>query len=111
MINITKVELELIPDPDMYIFFEKLMRGVLSYISNRYSEDSNNYLKSDGPKQESKYIIYLETNNLHRYTVSKFLPASSFQLIDPKELDLKINILSIVRKDVFSKLMFNILKN
>ena len=23
MLNITKVELELIPDPDMYIFFEK----------------------------------------------------------------------------------------
>ena len=37
MLNITKVELELISDPDMYIFFEKGMRGIVSYISNRYS--------------------------------------------------------------------------
>ena len=27
MLNMTKVELELIPDPDMYIFFEKGTRG------------------------------------------------------------------------------------
>ena len=31
VVNITKVELELIPDPDMYIFFEKGTRGGVSY--------------------------------------------------------------------------------
>ena len=36
-LNMTKVELNLIPDPDMYIFFEKGTRGGVSYISNRYS--------------------------------------------------------------------------
>ena len=35
MPNMTKVELELIPDPDMYIFFEKVIRGGASYISKR----------------------------------------------------------------------------
>ena len=35
MLNMTKVELELIPDPDMYIFFEKVIRGGASYISKR----------------------------------------------------------------------------
>ena len=34
MLNITKVELEFIPDPDMYIFFEKGKRGGVSYISH-----------------------------------------------------------------------------
>ena len=33
MVNMTKVELDLISDPDMYIFFEKGMRGGVSYIS------------------------------------------------------------------------------
>ena len=42
----TKVELELISDPDMYIFFEKIMRGGDSYIFNRYSKVNNKYLKS-----------------------------------------------------------------
>ena len=35
ILNMTKVELELIPDPDMSIFFEKGMRGGASYICNR----------------------------------------------------------------------------
>ena len=34
MLNMTKVKLELIPDPDMYIFFEKGMTGRVSYVSN-----------------------------------------------------------------------------
>ena len=60
----TKVELELIPDPDMYIFFEKGARGGVSYISNRYGKANNKYLKSYDPKQESKRFIYLDANNL-----------------------------------------------
>ena len=46
ILNMTKVELELIPDADMYIFFEKCIRGVLCYISKRYSKANNRYLKS-----------------------------------------------------------------
>ena len=33
MLSITKVELDLISDVDMYLFFEKVMRGGVSYIS------------------------------------------------------------------------------
>ena len=57
MLKITKIELELIPDPDMYIFFEKGTRGRISHISNIYSKANNKYLKSYDPKQESKYHI------------------------------------------------------
>ena len=34
MFKMTKIDLELIPDPDLYIFFEKGTRGGISYISN-----------------------------------------------------------------------------
>ena len=35
MLNMTKVELKLIPDPDMYIFFEKVTRGgVIIFLIN-----------------------------------------------------------------------------
>ena len=33
ILNITKVELELISDADMYSFFKKGMRGAVSYVS------------------------------------------------------------------------------
>ena len=86
MLNMTKVELQLISDPD--IFFEKRTRGEISYISNRYSKAKNKYLKSYDQKQESKQIIYLDVDNLYGYTMSKFLPTSGFKWIDPKEFDL-----------------------
>ena len=63
-------------------------RGVISYISNKYSKSNNKYLKSYDPKQESKYIIYLDANDLYGFAMSKFLPVSEFKWIDPKELDL-----------------------
>ena len=88
MFKIIKIKLELIQDPDMYIFFEKGIKGGISYISNRYSKVDNKYLKSYEPKQESKDIIYLDTNNLYGYAISKFLPTSGFKWIDPKEFDL-----------------------
>ena len=37
MLKMTKVNLELISDHDMYIFFEMGVEGGVSYISNRYS--------------------------------------------------------------------------
>ena len=59
MLNMTKVELELISDADMYLFYKKGMRGGVSYISKSHSRANNKYLKSYDPKQESKHITYL----------------------------------------------------
>ena len=63
MVKMTKIEVEFIPDPDMYIFFEKGIGGGFSYICIRYSKDNNKCLKSYDPKQESKHIINLDDNN------------------------------------------------
>ena len=110
MLNMTKVELELITDPDMYTFVEKGMRAAVSYISNRYSQANNKYLMSYDLKQESKHIIYLDANNLYCYEVSKFFPTSRFKWIDPKEFDLN-KYTSNSSKGLFSKLILNILKS
>ena len=64
MLKMTKIKLELIPDPDMYILFEKDTRGGIFYISNRYSKTNNKYLKSYDTREESKHIIYLDVNNI-----------------------------------------------
>ena len=52
VLNVIKIELELIPDADTYLFFEKVMKGGVSYISKRYSKTNNKYLKFYDPKQE-----------------------------------------------------------
>ena len=90
MLNIKEVELQLVPDLDMFMFFfEKSLRGGVSYISNRYSKGNSKYLKSYNPKQKSKHIIYLDTNNLYGFAMSNFLPINSFKRIDLKEPELK----------------------
>ena len=88
MLKRTKIKLGLIPDPDMYIFFDTGTRDGISYISNWYSKANNKYLKSYDPKQESKHITYLDANKLYGYAMSKFLPTSGFKSIDPKGYDL-----------------------
>ena len=88
MLNLTKIKVEFIPDPDMYIFFKKDMRGGVSYISSRYSKAYNNYLKFYDPNQESKHIIYLDAHYLYCYPLPKFLLTSGFKWIDPKKFDL-----------------------
>ena len=65
MLKMAKIELELILDADMYLFFEKGLRGGVSYISKRYSKASKKYLKSYDSKQESNQIMPLEANNLY----------------------------------------------
>ena len=88
MLKITKVELELITDPNSYILFGKGTRGGVSYISNRCSKGTYNCLKSYDQKKESKRIVYLDRNNLYGYVISKFLATSGFKWIDLKEFDL-----------------------
>ena len=87
MLNMTKFALEVIPDLNMLIFFEKEMTGGDSYISNRYSKANNNYLKSYDPKQESKHIN-LEVNNLYVYGIHTILPTTGLKWIGSKEFDL-----------------------
>ena len=89
MLQMTKIKLELISDPDMFIyFFKKGKKDQIFYISNRYSKANNKYLKSYDPKQETKHIIYLAANNFYGYAMSKFLPTGGFKWINPEEFNL-----------------------
>ena len=88
MLNTINVKFELIPYPDMYLFFERSIRDGVSYISKRYSKANNN-LKFYDPKQDSKHIIYVDANNVYSYAMSKFLSTNGFVWIDPKEFEYK----------------------
>ena len=81
MLKITKNKYELTPDPGLFIFFERSARGQSSsYFFNRYRKINNKYLKSYNSKQELKHIIYLNTNHLYGYVISKFLSNKWIQM-------------------------------
>ena len=73
MLKMTKIKLELIPDPDMYVFFEKGTKPGICYISNRYNKANSKYLKSYDPKSWIKAYYILRPNNLSVYAMTKFL--------------------------------------
>ena len=57
MLNVTKVELELISNDDMYLFFEIGMKDRASYISKRYSQANNRYLNLMVQKRIKTYYL------------------------------------------------------
>ena len=62
----------------MYLFIEKRMRGGISYTAKRYSKANNKHMECYDSSKESKYIAYLDVNNLHDWAMSQDLPYSGF---------------------------------
>ena len=86
MLKMTNVKLELMRDIDMYQFIEKGMRGGVSYIANRYGKANNRYMKEYNEKAPSKYIMYLDANNLYVWAMSQYPPTGNFKWMSDKEI-------------------------
>ena len=88
MLKMTETKLELMSDVDMFQFIEKGMRGGISYIANRYGKANNKYMKEYDEKASSKYIMYLDANNLYGWAMSQYLPTGGFKWLNEKEVNL-----------------------
>ena len=86
-LKITEVELELLSDPDMLLMIEKGIRGGISMISNRHGKANNSYREDEyDDKRATKYITYLDANNLYGWAMCKPLPTRGFKWMDDDEL-------------------------
>ena len=91
MLKMTEIKLELMTDIDMFQFIEKGLRGGISYIANRYGKANNKYMKEYDEKAPSKYIMYLDANNLYGWAMSQYLPTGGFKWMKQERID-KINL-------------------
>ena len=86
-LKITKVKLELLSDPDMFLTIESGIRGGIATISHHHAK-ANEYMGSEfDTTKDSKFISYLDANNLDGWAMSKQLPASGFEWMTDDELD------------------------
>lgn len=72
-------EIELLTDLDMYLFFEKSIRGGLSQISKRYAKANHKGLADYKPENIDEYILYLDANNLYGAGMVSYLPQKDFK--------------------------------
>ena len=87
MLKMTDIKLELMTDIDMFQFIEKGMRGGISYIANRYGKANNKYMKKYNEKAPSKYIMYLDVNNLYGWAMSQYLPTGGFRWMTKNQIN------------------------
>ena len=78
----TGVNLELLTNIDMLLMVEEGIRGGISQTIYRYAKANNKYMNNYDQSIESSYLMYLDANNLHGWTMSQKLPENVFKWIE-----------------------------
>ena len=82
----TGVRLKLLLDPDMLLMFERGIRGGIMQSVHRWAAAKNPYMGSEyGKSKPTKYLQYLDANNLYGWAMSQPLPTGEFCWIEVRE--------------------------
>jgi hypothetical protein len=86
LLKMTSVKLDLISDPEIYLFLENSIRGSVSMISHRYAKANNPLVEGYDESKPNNYIIYLDANNLYGWAMQQYLPISDFRFMSDDEI-------------------------
>ena len=89
--KMTGIRRELMTDVDMFQFIQKGLRVGISYIGNRHGEANNKYISGYDNSKPSKYVMYLDTNNLYGYAMSQCLTTGGFRWMTEQQMQ-KVNL-------------------
>jgi hypothetical protein len=87
MLKMTKIELELLTDVEMYNFLDHNIRGGICVVSNRHITANNYYLPSFDPEKPISYLLYLDANSLYASAMAECLPYKGFRWLTANEID------------------------
>ena len=78
------------------------MRGIVSYIVQRYTKENNKYMNLYDKEKQSRHIIYLDANNLNGWAMTQYLPTGGFKwLIQDEVKILDVNMIQKGNPDGF----------
>ena len=84
MLKISKVKLELISDPEMSDFFQKSIRGGMSFITTRKAKSDYTDSNIENCKRRMTHIRYIDGNNLYGSQMLFDLPTEDYKFEDEK---------------------------
>ena len=106
MLKQTKIELELISDPNMYLFLMDSIRGGIVCCNKKHIRADNKYINPN--TKNNRYLLYLDANNLYGVSMSQSLPYKNFKWcydLDPNNLKTGIYEVDIeIPKNLHNKL-------
>ena len=99
----SRVDLRLVTDDNMYTFVENSIRGGISMISTRHAKaNSPSFPATYDANLPRQYLIYLDANNLHGWTMSHTWPTRGFRVLQEEEVSaLKLQDLSDDGEDCY----------
>ena len=85
MLKMTKIELELISNADMYLFLMDTIRGGITVCNKKHVITDNKYINKN--TKNNKCLLYSNANNLYEYSMSQKLPYKNFNWSTNLSLD------------------------
>ena len=100
-LKITDVKLELLSNVDMLLMIERGIRGGVSMVSKRFARANNKYMGEKFNREKvSRFIQYLDANNLYGLAMSIKLPTHGFKWMNKHELNVWEKVPSILEVDL-----------
>ncbi|CAG2184367.1 unnamed protein product [Mytilus edulis] len=71
----------------MLLMFVKATRGGVSQISHRHGKANHKYMSHYDTTQPTKYLTYLDANNLYGWAMSELLPTHKLKWREPEDVE------------------------
>ena len=82
MLKKAGIKLELLTDENMFLTYEKGIRGGICNKVHSYAEANNKYMNNYDKNKGSSFVMYVDANNLHGWAMSKKLLVDGFKWVD-----------------------------
>jgi hypothetical protein len=87
LLRLIGVKLDLISDPEIYLFLVNSLRGCVSTISNRYASTNDPRLPTFDSTKPPSYITHFDVNNIYGHAKTQAMRLGDFRFLSRDKID------------------------